>query len=65
MYIPSVEILIVNAVTMIDSLSLSESDMPPGLMTPSDDLVVDPAYWRANPEQEHLMRQRFNESVNM
>ncbi|KAG1834729.1 hypothetical protein EV424DRAFT_1531929 [Suillus variegatus] len=39
--------------------------MPPGLMTPSDDLVVDPAYWHANPEQEHLMRQQFNESVNM
>ncbi|KAG1771401.1 hypothetical protein EV702DRAFT_1202008 [Suillus placidus] len=38
--------------------------MPPGLMTPSDDLVVNPAYWRANPEREHLMRQQFNESFN-
>ncbi|KAG1845713.1 hypothetical protein DFJ58DRAFT_730772 [Suillus subalutaceus] len=47
------------------SLSLPESNMPPGLMTPSDDLVVDPAYWLANLEREHLMRQQFNESVNM
>ncbi|KAG2336346.1 hypothetical protein BDR05DRAFT_1005945 [Suillus weaverae] len=46
------------------SLSLSKSDMPPGLMTPSDDLIVNPAYWRANPEQEHLMRQQLNESFN-
>ncbi|KAG2045735.1 hypothetical protein BDR06DRAFT_977996 [Suillus hirtellus] len=47
------------------SISVSESKMLPGLMTSSDDFLLDPAYWCANPEQEHLIRQWFNEFVNM
>jgi hypothetical protein len=25
-------------------------------MTPSDDLILDPGYWLANPEKEHTLR---------
>ncbi|KAG2132046.1 hypothetical protein DEU56DRAFT_914241 [Suillus clintonianus] len=42
------------------SICVSESDtMLPSLMTLSDDVFLDPTYWRANPQ----LRQRFHEHV--
>ncbi|KAG2346966.1 hypothetical protein BDR05DRAFT_996768 [Suillus weaverae] len=32
-------------------------------MTPSDDLILDPGYWLANPEKEHLLRLRIFEAM--
>jgi hypothetical protein len=32
-------------------------------MTPSDDLILDPGYWLANPEKEHMLRLRIFEAM--
>ncbi|KAG2343764.1 hypothetical protein BDR05DRAFT_999686 [Suillus weaverae] len=33
-------------------------------MTPSNDLILDPAYWLANPEKEHLLRLQISEAMS-
>ncbi|KAG1853578.1 hypothetical protein C8R48DRAFT_675841 [Suillus tomentosus] len=41
------------------SISFSDSRSSTPKMTPSDDMFVNPAYWHAHPEKEHLIRQQL------
>jgi hypothetical protein len=41
------------------SISVSDSRSSTPQMTPSDDMILNLAYWHANPEKEHLIRQQL------
>ncbi|KAG2127538.1 uncharacterized protein EDB93DRAFT_1109272 [Suillus bovinus] len=41
------------------SISFSDSRSSTPKMTPSDDMFVNPAYWHAHSEKEHLIRQQL------